>query len=127
MIEDILAAGYLHQHQHWYSRVPARTLANPIARREYSSTRLVPLFSYKRLLKGTRTGLQFRKGILRSPHWLSAVLLTAGSASSAERARPRTKSERPRHTARHGPGAAVDASTVYEAVPRPTPLQPVVA
>ena len=27
------------------TRVPARTLANPIARRAYSSTRLVPLFS----------------------------------------------------------------------------------
>ena len=33
------------------TRVPARTLANPIARRAYSSTRLVPLFAIQ---KGTQ-------------------------------------------------------------------------
>ena len=34
------------------TRVPARTLANPIARRAYSSTRLVPLFAIQKDTQG---------------------------------------------------------------------------
>ena len=67
------------------TRVPARTLANPIARRAYSSTRLVPLSPYKRLLKGTR-----QTGIAAVIHYLlgARAPLAVQENSSGARERP---------------------------------------